>query len=414
MSTTLTNPAETEAFSLYIPPPKALTPQEEADLYRQALQRTPESLAIRQRLVGQLLHLDQFDEALELLRTWNSDDFRLLLMEAEALISRESEADNTRCEQVCLRALAVADNDRRRANALSLLGKVQVRLGRSQDARVTLDEALALDRKGKDAWKRSTNLALAEQRSAQVLEQVEDMVAEGTVHSRIIASQSLALAQQGMLDEARASQGLDEFFRHFDPSPPEGWATLAEFTSELAEEIAAHPGLRYGRYGQASTRSWRIDDPGLKRLRVFPLLQELIRREILRYVSELPESDHPFLAGRLRNAELRNWCVVTEGEGHEEWHVHQSGWISGTFYIQVPDHIANGTGKGGCIAFGLPEEVVGQKNAEGFGEVLCRPHAGLMTIFPSHTFHRTYPHGGSGRRICYAFDIIERSETSSA
>ena len=397
-----------EPFKLHIPSPRVLTPREEVELYREAHRRNAESIPVRRTLVLQLLMLDGFEEALQYLRIWKSSEFGFLMLEAEALISQETAESNDACEQISLRALTAAETDAQRADALALLGKAQVRLGRAEDARATFDQALALDEKDKDAWKRVANLALANGRTDEVLRRAEDLVASGTAHSRVIASQSLALAQRGQLEEARASQGLAQFLRQLDPEPPEGWATLADFTAELAAEIAAHPGIRYGRYGLASTRSWRIDEPGLKRLRVFPALQQLIRREVLRYVDQLPAGGHPFLAGRIADAELRNWCVVTEGDGHEEWHVHQNGWISGTFYLQVPDHIAQGTGKGGCIAFGLPENIVGEQHAQQFGEVLCRPHAGLMMIFPSHTFHRTYPHGGAGRRICYAFDIIER------
>ncbi len=414
MSMTEIRQAGTEPFTLHIPPPRLMTPQEQAELYRKALQQDPASLEIRYRVADQLLYLDRFEEALALLREWDSDDFAFLILEAEALLSRETPEGNLLCEETARRALDAAGNDAKRASALAVLGKAQVRLGRPEEARATLERALACDRKDKDSFKRVANLALADRRPEEVLTRVDALVSDGVAHSRVVASQSLAFAQQGRLDEARASQGLNRFLRQFDPAPPESWSTLAAFTAELARELAAHPGIRYGRYGLASTRSWRIDDPALKRLRIFPELQQLVRREVLRYVAELPESGHPFLAGRLADAELRNWCVVTEEDGHEEWHVHQNGWISGTFYIQVPDHVVSGTGNGGCIAFGLPEEIVGQEQARQFGEVLCRPHAGLMTIFPSHTFHRTYPHGGEGRRICYAFDVVERRGPSPA
>lgn len=149
----------------------------------------------------------------------------------------------------------------------------------------------------------------------------------------------------------------------------------------------------------------------MKRSRVLPKLQKLIQQEVVRYVSNLPLTGHPFLLGRPRRAVLRNWCVITEGSGHETWHVHQNGWLSGVFYIHVQDHIANGTGPDGCIAFGMPGEVVGEQRAREFGERICRPHSGLMMIFPSHAYHRTFPHGGAGRQICYAFDIIPQAET---
>ena len=89
-----------------------------------------------------------------------------------------------------------------------------------------------------------------------------------------------------------------------------------------------------------------------------------------------------FCRGRPARAELRNWCVITEGDGHETWHVHQNGWLSGVFYPYVQDHIAQGTGVDGCIAFGLPEGIVGEENARAFGEVVCRPRNGVDDDLP--------------------------------
>ena len=393
-------------LELAIPPARLLTSHEELKLLRAAFDRNPGSVELQLALANLLTVQDFHDEAIALLDKWQIDDFRAHSTHALALLSRETADADRAVQDFSMRAFHLATSDDQRAEALTHFAKACIRLGQTDHARAVLRQALELNRHDKDAYKRVVALDLRDEQPQRALDFAADSVNAGVLHSRVLASQSLALASLGMIEEAREAQGLEQFLVQREPAPPEGWETLETFNRELAAELEQHPDMRYSRYGTASSKTWRIDQPALTRSRVLPALQRLIHREVLAYAAALPAEGHPFLQARPAQARLRNWCVLTEGDGHETWHVHQNGWLSGTYYVQVPDHITQGTGRGGCIAFGLPEDIVGQENADRFGETLVRPRPGLMTIFPSHTFHRTYPHGGSGRRICYAFDII--------
>jgi hypothetical protein len=100
------------------------------------------------------------------------------------------------------------------------------------------------------------------------------------------------------------------------------------------------------------------------------------------------------------------WCVITGASGRERWHMHPLGWATGGYYPQVPDAVAHGAGAAGCLEFGLPPHRIGDACATTYGSRLLRPHAGLLSLFPSHAFHRTHPHETRDRRICLAFDVI--------
>ncbi len=398
--------AQTHSFQLQIPAPRHLTSREQLGLYRSALKKNPDSLELRYSLASQLLYANEFEELLGLLALWQNREFRFVDIHTEALLSQESEPANLEARSLCLEVLEKNLSPAERAAALGTLAKVHHRLASFEAARLCLSEALALNVEDKNAYKRAVALDLRQHQPESVLNRAGVMIAEGVAHSRVLCSQTLALATLGKIEEAREAQGLAAFLARPQPQPPQGWDTLDAFNQALAEEIHHHPDIRYNRYGSASAHTWRIDQPALQRSRLFPLLQQMIAREVEAYVDRLPDRGHPFVENRPEAAILRNWCVITEGDGHETWHVHQNGWLSGVYYIHVQDHIANGTGNEGCIAFGLPEDIVGEVNAQAFGEVLCRPHTGLMMIFPSHVYHRTYPHHGAGRRICYAFDIL--------
>ena len=173
----------------------------------------------------------------------------------------------------------------------------------------------------------------------------------------------------------------------------------------MAAELARHPDLRFDRYGTASSRTWRIDEPAFATSSAIPQLQASIRQAVVDHVATLDAHDTVWTNARPSRAVLHNWVVLTDADGHEEWHVHQNGWLSGVYYVDVPAAVRDGEGRAGCIAFGLPEDVVGREAAAAFGETLIRPQPGKLMLFPSHCHHRTFAHGSVERRICLAFDI---------
>ena len=163
--------------------------------------------------------------------------------------------------------------------------------------------------------------------------------------------------------------------------------------------------MRWERYGSASQETWRIEAPSRPDTPLFRALIEQIIAAVGRVEARVKQSDHPWVKTRPIEAFLRNWCVITESDGYETWHVHQFGWLSGVYYVQVPDGIAHGTDRAGCLAFGLPEDLAGEAGSAAYGEDLVRPQPGLFLAFPSHAYHRTYPHGARERRICVALDV---------
>src|SRR5690606_12941885 len=142
------------------------------------------------------------------------------------------------------------------------------------------------------------------------------------------------------------------------------------------------------RYGTASSKTWRVDEPAFASSLAIPALQVLIRQAVLDHVARLDMHDSIWTRGRPTGGILHNWCVLTDADGFEEWHVHQSGWMSGVYYVDVPPALASHNGREGCIAFGLPELLVGEDNARAYGETLVRPEPGLLMLFPSHAYHR--------------------------
>lgn len=394
-------------WQIQIEQPKALTVTQERELLREANRHNPASATIRQRFAALLLTTDDFDEVVALLdpAIAASDDLATLNILLQALLSRERAVDDHRVIELAGRAAMLASSPIERAELLAYQGKAFARFGDRKAAIRTLRAALDSNPQDRNAYKRLATLHLQAGDPVAVLALADGLLAKEVCHSRLLASRSLALALLGDKVGAKGNSGLDQFLHRSLLPAPVGWETLDAFNAALAQELVNHPALRYDRYGSASSKTWRVDEPSTGKAPLARLVQQSIARQVEAYVKALPDTGHPWTKSRPATGILHNWCVITEGQGHEEWHVHQHGWLSGVYYVAVPDSIASGTTDAGCIAFGLPEDVIGDAAARSYGLQFERPRSGLMMLFPSHSYHRTFPHGDTERRICIAFDI---------
>ena len=397
----------TADWQIRIEHPKVLTVTQELELLRAAYHQNPASTTIRQRFAAMLLTTDDFEGVVALLDSSisASDDIETLNILLHALLSREREADNRRVIELAGRAAKRAISAIELGELLACQGKAFARVGDSKAAIRTLQAALNANPQDRNAYKRLATLHLEAGDSLAVLALADGLIARGICHPRLLASRSLALVQLGDMAGAQENAGFDQFLhRSFLPAP-DGWETLDAFNAALAQELVNHPALRYDRYGAASFKTWRVDEPSSGNAPLARLLQQSIAQQVKAYVKALPDTGHPWVKSRPDAGILHNWCVITDGQGHEEWHVHQHAWLSGVYYVAVPDSIASGSTEAGCIAFGIPQDVVGDAAAQSFGQHIERPQTGRLMLFPSHSYHRTFPHGNTERRICIAFDI---------
>jgi tetratricopeptide (TPR) repeat protein len=383
---------------------KHLTAAQELALVKAAYARQ-ESSALRATLASLMVQADEFEGIIALLEGRKDLSIRQEMQLATAWLRRESEEGHAASLSMIERAMAKAQSPEHRGAVLALRSKVEAKLGHSDAARSTLIEALRLDPHNKDVCKRLATIDLTAGRAADLLNVTSDLLDRGANHAWSFASHAMARAATG--DIAGAHDVLnDKRFRHAEIlSPPAGWDDIESFNAALAEELVSHSGLRFTRYGSAAELSWRIDAPLTRKTPLLRLLLEQIRAAVDRYIETIADIDHDWVRARPMDARLDSSCVITEAPGYEAWHLHPFAWLSGAYYVRVPDAIAFGQGDEGVIAFGLPEDIAGAEAAEAFGIETIRPQNGLMLLFPSQVFHRTYPHGLDDRRICIAFDV---------
>jgi len=386
---------------------RMLTTIAELDLLRAAVRRKSDALAIRLRLARLLNKLDMFTECIGLLTeaTDANDDFRAKRALLTAYFGRNSDGDNVHAAQVAERMLASGIHGLDQSYFLAECGKAHLRLGEGEKAIRLLRTALEINPASVNAFKRLALELLHRQQPQKVIVLIDDLVARGVAHSRLLAIKMLALAAMDKQDAARAVLG-DEFFVHSEAiEPPPSWPDLAAFNAALADEIWQNEGRRFERYGTSSDRSWRVDHPATGNTPAVAALMAEIMRIASVQAASIAKHKNAWSAACPPSAILRSWSVMTEGDGYEKWHMHPEGWMSGGYYVEVPDSVANGLDDAGCLMFGLPGGLIGEHAAQKFHRSVIRPKPGLLTLFPSHAYHRTFPHNGQGRRMCIAFDI---------
>lgn len=389
-----------------VEPPKMLTAHEEAALLRIAVARAPEKFPLRMRLVSLCLDLDLFDEVVALLEPLDVDtlDADALLCLTRACFERKAEGDVARAGTAARLAADRSPDAATHAVALAEQAKAAHKIGDEAASLALLTDALAVHSGCRVAHKRLIRQLFAADRPDEVLLLVDRLWNSGVKAARLLGSRSVALARLGRFDEARAQSGVDQA-RAMPLEVPPGWPDMESFNAAVAAELLANPGLRYNRQGVASRRTWRVDTPQRGTVPALATLHEMLRVAAERYAANV-DCDGAWQELRPAKAELQSWSVQAETTGYERWHLHPHGWISGGYYIEVPKKVVTGSDEAGCIALGLAPALAGEETARRFGERLMRPQPGTAILFPSHTFHRTYPHYSEERRMCLAFDLV--------
>ena len=89
--------------------------------------------------------------------------------------------------------------------------------------------------------------------------------------------------------------------------------------------------------------------------------------------------------------------------GFLKWHNHKEGWISGSFYLQVPER---DSGKNsGSIAF-TNEGPLYPKKENLFDTKTFQVQTRDICLFPSSIFHSTIPNNSNEERIVFVFDLF--------
>jgi len=254
----------------------------------------------------------------------------------------------------------------------------------------------------------TARLKLGEPAAALAL--CEETLARRPTHIRALALKTTALFDLGRAEAADALTGYGEMARAMDLPVPEDYASIAAFNAAFAAAIRAHPRRRDDfdptkraiRGGSLVTDLLSHDDPAIQGF------HSALDAAIAAYGAALPaRPGHPHIDGRPAGYALDVWGNILRAEGHQDGHIHNLGWLSGVYYVEVPPAVREDDPENqGWIEFNRPGYGIPDRGTATRHRICPRP--GMIVLFPSYVWHHTVPFDGEGERISVAFDLHPR------
>lgn len=236
--------------------------------------------------------------------------------------------------------------------------------------------------------------------AAGALEDADAYLATGTKSANVVAYRVLALQMLGRVDEARAWDDIQTMVYPATPEAEPG------FNEKLVADIKAHPRLtgEWDNTQRAIRQGKMVLDLARDPTPTIAKFLSMIRSTVDRLRDGLPDqADHPFLGAKPAKYEMSVWANILSSGGQQAPHIHNYGWLSGTYYPTLPDTI-NDDSDAGWISFGSPG--YGLPSPDGLETRSLKPLPGSMFMFPSYLWHHTIPLETGEERISIAFDIV--------
>ncbi|MBT3536506.1 MAG: tetratricopeptide repeat protein [Rhodospirillaceae bacterium] len=226
--------------------------------------------------------------------------------------------------------------------------------------------------------------------------------------SEAFAAANLYVAHLKGGDGAEAAQlvDLDNLVYPHEIAPPPGYDDVAAFNQALERAIRGHPSLQWNPSGYVTRSGAITGNVLLQPTGEFSAMEGAIRQGIDAFTKSLSdEPGHHFRRQLTRRYRMVMWAVILDQEGYLETHIHEGSWISGAYYVSIPD-FQDGRQEDhpGCIEFGRPAKHF--EVDEGFPIRVVRPSDGRLVLFPSSMFHRTIPFQADAERICISFNCF--------
>jgi len=134
-------------------------------------------------------------------------------------------------------------------------------------------------------------------------------------------------------------------------------------------------------------------------------IKKALEMKIDQYKQKFKDSGQGFINNWPENYELRSWIISMNSGGFLAPHNHEYGWITGSFYLQVPKLYNHE--EAGSIAFSYQSPRY-PKKGKNFNSIIKKIESRDIVIFPSSLFHQTIPFESTEERICFVFDLVQK------
>jgi len=286
------------------------------------------------------------------------------------------------------------------------LGYAQHKADDLNSAKLSYKKALQIDPSNQQACTNLGDIYLQMGNPDQALALCDKYLDSNPGDTSMLAFKALTLKELG---NTGALEYLIDYDRFLIPKEAVNFGkveSLENFNSELVKYIVTHPSLITSPTSHATRFGKHSGEVFTKNQGAIFVLESTIRNAVEDYIGKLPEdANHPFILRRPAQFGMTGWGVVMDRQGHQIPHIHPQAWLSGVYYVQLPDIVRSpSTNHEGWIEFGRPPDHY-HCTCDPY-ITLRQPSAGLMYLFPSYFYHRTIPFDSSQSRICIAFDVI--------
>ncbi len=241
-------------------------------------------------------------------------------------------------------------------------------------------------------------------RAEEAMADVKHCLALDAGNQRALALQGVLFAELGQHEEAHRIFDYDRQVRAFKPETPAGFSDRKEFLSAIVDHIRNGIKLDFEPMGASTRGGWHSHDILTEPHEAIAALKSLLQGVFHSYLSELTlEPGHPFLRQKHSNVRIAAQAQILESQGFLLSHIHPSGWVSGAFYLAIPDVVEAGEGDPGWIEFGRPTAEI--KSRAELETRRYKPEEGMAILFPSYFFHGTRPFQSDQPRISLGMDL---------
>ncbi|MCP5348950.1 MAG: tetratricopeptide repeat protein [Gammaproteobacteria bacterium] len=286
------------------------------------------------------------------------------------------------------------------------LGVICMRKGDHANAENRLRQALALEPTNSQILNQLADQYLLSRKTDQAGECLNLSLQHDPGNTRALALLAVLFNLAGDEQQLFQLYRPDRLLRETFVSVPNGYASLKEFNATLLAGITQHAEMRTESDDRATTNGLQSRSISALPFAAMTRLNAIIS-EAVAHMQERCLSDDlaslPFSQALPESYRIESWLVRLRDGGYQKPHVHPSGWLSGCYYLEVPDAVGRAGSDAGFLEFGRPEDIY-QVEAPAIFHAY-RPSPGGLVTFPSYYWHNTIPFRSTQERICIAFDI---------
>ncbi|NKB59926.1 MAG: tetratricopeptide repeat protein [Alphaproteobacteria bacterium] len=291
------------------------------------------------------------------------------------------------------------------AEAFYLRGLSLNILRRMDEAADSLRKAVTLAPGFTQGYANLASVLMDSGKPAEALAACNDCLLLDPAETFALATKAIALAEQGDYEKLRPLMDFDTLLDVHTLDLPPGYDSIEIFNAALRDAVLTHPSLRLDPNHRSCHFATQTDDLFLDPAEPFVAFETMIREAANDYRRKLDRNAaHPFLANPMPETALVGWATVMRAQGHQSAHIHPTSWLSGVYYVTVPDLVRRGdNAHKGWIEFGRPPEhypITVDPDV-----TFLEPVEGKLILFPSYLYHRTVPYEDDAMRISIAFDF---------